>query len=295
MKLVLRFVGIVLAIVGCVVLLAGRSVATDPIGVIVLLVMGGLPLALGVFLIYKSIQTSKGKVSSPAPAPAPAPAPTPTPAPAPAPAPTPAPAPAPAPAPTPTPAPAPAPTPAPAPNSEPVPESVTVPETAPAAEASDDPVNSEPDEKKKYKRCAFKVAGISRRQRAIEGNLLTENYEYSQSKKELVDSGMLDIRIYKYDPAVMDASLVFEPDNPKDPNAIKVMVKDIQIGYVPAEKTSAVKKLLNSKQIHSVDCEFYGGPFKTISEDYDDERDKEVYTVEKGSQYIGAEITIEYE
>lgn len=275
MKLVLRIVGIVLAIVGCIVLLAGRSAATDPIGVIVLLVMGGLPLALGVFLIYKSIQTSKCKVSAPAPAPTPAPTP--------------------APAPTPTPAPAPAPTPAPVPNAEPVSESVTVPETAPAAEASDDPVNSEPDEKKKYKRCAFKVAGISRRQRAIEGNLLTENYEYSLSKKELVDSGMLDERIYKYDPTVMDASLVPEPDNPKDPNAIKVLVNDVHIGYVPAEKTDTVKELQSSKQVHSITCEFYGGPFKVISEDYDDENDKEIYTVEKESHYVGAEITVEYE
>lgn len=257
MKLVLRIVGIVLAIVGCIILIAGRSASTDLLGIIVLLVMGGLPLALGVFLIYKSIQTSKGKVSSPAPAPTP--------------------------------------TPAPVPNAEPVSESVTVPETAPEAEASDDPVNSEPDEKKKYKRCAFKVAGISRRQRAIEGNLLTENYEYSLSKKELVDSGMIDERIYRYDPTVMDADLVPEPDNPKDPNAIKVLVNDVQIGYVPAEKAGVVKELLSSKQVHSIDCEFYGGPFKIITADYDDESDKEIYTVEKESQYLGAEITIEYE
>ena len=255
MKLVLRIVGIVLAIAGCIILIAGRSAATDLLGIIVLLVMGGLPLALGVFLIYKSIQTSKGKVSSPAPTP----------------------------------------TPAPVPNAEPVSEFVTVPETAPAAEASDDPVNSEPDEKKKYKRCAFKVAGISRRQRAIEGNLLAENYEYSLSKKELVDSGMLDERIYKYDPTIMDASLVPEPDNPKDSNAIKVLVHDVHIGYVPTEKTGTVKELQSSKQVHSITCEFYGGPFKVISEDYDDENDKEIYTVEKESHYVGAEITIEYE
>ena len=256
MKLVLRIVGIVLAVVGCVVLLAGRSAATDPIGVIVLLVMGGLPLALGVFLIWKSMGTSNKK------------------------------------------------------------DGPLIPDDSDVHDAPDVPVaateepivtagsNVPPQpsvppmpkaDKPLYKKYTFKVAGISRRQRDITNELLSENYEYSQSKKELVDSGMLDIRIYKYDPAVMDASLVFEPDNPKDPNAIKVMVKDIQIGYVPAEKTSAVKKLLDSKQIHSVDCEFYGGPFKTISEDYDDERDKEVYTVEKGSQYIGAEIAIEYE
>lgn len=93
----------------------------------------------------------------------------------------------------------------------------------------------------------------------------------------------------------MDADLVPEPDNPKDPNAIKVLVNDVQIGYVPAEKTGVVKELLSSKKVQSVTSEFYGGPFKIITEDYDDEKDKEIYSIEKESHYIGAEITIEYE
>ena len=257
MKLVLRVIGVVLAVIGCIFLFAGRSVATDPIGIIVLLVMGGLPLALGVFLIYKSMKASSDKASSPAPAPTPANDPM--------------------------------------PNTEPVSESVTVSEAAPKTEVSDDSVNAEPDQKKKYKSYAFKVAGISRRQIDITDNILTESYEYSLSKRELADSGMLDERIYKYDPEVTDADLIPEPDNPKDPNAIKVSVYDIQIGYVPAEKAETVHKLLSSKQIHSITCEFYGGPFKVVSEDYDDENDKEIYTVEKESQYVGAEITIEYE
>ena len=255
MKLISRIVGIVLVAIGCLFLFAGRSAATDLIGIIVLLVMGGLPLALGVFLIYKSMKASNSKTSSPVPAPAKDPA----------------------------------------PSTEPVPESVTVPETTPKAEASDKPVYAEPGQKKMYKRCTFKVAGISRRQRAIEENLLTENYEYSLSKKELVESGMIDERIYRYDPTVMDAILVPEPKNPKDPNAIKVMVNDVQIGYVPADKTGVVKGLFETKHVHSITCEFYGGPFKMISEEYDDEKDKEIYTVSNESHYVGAEITIEYE
>lgn len=255
MKLVLRVIGVVLAVIGCFFLFAGRSAATDAIGIIVLLVMGGLPLALGVFLIYKSMNASTGKASSPDPVP----------------------------------------TKDPMPNAGPVSESITVPESAPETDASDNPVNTEPDQKKKYKCSVFKVAGISRRQRDITDNLLAESYEYGLSKQEVADSGLLDERIYRYDPTTMDADLIPEPDNPKDPNAIKVSVDGIQIGYVPAEKAETVHKLLSSKQIHSITCEFYGGPFKIVSEDYDDENDKEVYTVEKESQYVGAEITIEYE
>ena len=256
MKLVLRIVGIVLAIVGCIILIAGRSAATDLLGIIVLLVMGGLPLALGVFCLLKS-GSKKGSGSNVPEQPTIPPMPEPDP--------------------------------------------VKIPEPEPVKALEPDPVNEEPPapapepEKPKYKSYSFRVAGISKRQRAITANLLTESSDYEATKKELVEIGMTDERIYKYIPDVLDAELVPEPENPHDPNAVKVIVDDIHVGYVPAEKAEKVKKLLETKQIRDVSCEFYGGPYKIITEDYDLEKDKEVYTVERESQYIGAEVTIEYE
>lgn len=169
------------------------------------------------------------------------------------------------------------------------------PKAAPAPEVTSSPENTKPAEKSKYKRYSFKVAGISRRQKDIADNLLSESSDYESTKKELIELGMIDERIYKYTPDVLDAEIVPEPNNPHDPNAIKVLVDGIQIGYVPADKTDRVKKLLETKQLHDVTCEFYGGPYKIITGDYDLEKDKEVYTVKKESPYIGAEITIEYE
>lgn len=256
MKLILRIVGIVLAIVGFIILIAGRSAATDLLGIIVLLVMGGLPLALGVFCLLKS-GSKKGSGSNVPEQPTIPPMPEPDP--------------------------------------------VKIPEPEPVKALEPDPVNEEPPapapepEKPKYKSYSFRVAGISKRQRAITANLLTESSDYEATKKELVEIGMTDERIYKYIPDVLDAELVPEPENPHDPNAVKVIVDDIHVGYVPAEKAEKVKKLLETKQIRDVSCEFYGGPYKIITEDYDLEKDKEVYTVERESQYIGAEVTIEYE
>ena len=252
MKAVLKILGVILIGIGVIILLAGKSAATDALGLIILLLMGGIPAALGVLCLLKS--GSKKQSGSNVPE---------------------------------------------QPSIPPMPEPEPAKASEPTSAPEPDLINEEPPAPKPkqnpYKCYSFKVAGISRRQRAIEENLVTENYEYSLSKKELVESGMIDERIYKYDPTVMDADLVPEPDNPKDPNAIKVLVDDVQIGYVPAEKTDAVKKLLSSKQVQSVTCEFYGGPFKIITEDYDDEKDKEIYSIEKESHYIGAEITIEYE
>ena len=252
MVVILKILGLVLIGIGVIILLAGMSAASDALGLIILLLMGGLPAALGIFCLSKS-----KKKQDPAGANVPDQPTVPS---------------------------------MPVPESLPNIEPVQNPEPEPA---TDDPSAPEP-EKDSFKKYSFKVAGISRRQRAITDNLIPENYEYSLSKKELVDLGMIGERIYKYDPTVMDADLVPEPNNPKDPNAIKVLVNNVQIGYVPAEKTSVVKKLLSSKQVHSIACGFYGGPFKIITEDYDDENDKEVYNTEKESHYIGAEVILKY-
>ena len=115
------------------------------------------------------------------------------------------------------------------------------------------------------------------------------------TKKEIVDAYMTDESIYKYTFSIDDVQLEPEPDNPRDPNAIKVLVDGVQLGYVPADKTGKVKSLLEKEQIHAITSAFYGGPYKIIHEDFDPEREKEVYTIEKDSQYnIGAEVTIEY-
>ena len=42
----------------------------------------------------------------------------------------------------------------------------------------------------------------------------------------------------------LNVELVPEPDNPHDPNAIKVIMNGQHIGYVPKEKTADIKKIL---------------------------------------------------
>ncbi len=261
LKIIMLLAGIILSAIGLLFLNAGKSAATDPIGIFVLIMMGVLPLALGIFLIWKSLKPSANKSAAVPLSPAPEvdTAVTPTrslPA---------------------------------GPLPDVSPEAIQVPEDSSA------PEKAKPAEKPKYKSYSFRVAGISKRQRAITANLLTESSDYEATKKELVEIGMTDERIYKYIPDVLDAELVPEPENPHDPNAVKVIVDDIHVGYVPAEKAEKVKKLLETKQIRDVSCEFYGGPYKIITEDYDLEKNKEVYTVERESQYIGAEVTVEYE
>lgn len=139
---------------------------------------------------------------------------------------------------------------------------------------------------------SFKVAGISFRQKDLD-DVLLDNYEYDMSKSELIDLGMTDERIYKYIDVVGDVSLVPEPDNAHDPNAIKVCVNDVHVGYVPSEKAKRVKKILDTGD-PSLSCEVVGGPYKIIREDYDDDKGKDIYRLEKNNMNIGIEVTLHY-
>lgn len=145
----------------------------------------------------------------------------------------------------------------------------------------------------KYQYYGFKVAGISYREKDIIDQIMMENDDYNLSKRELVELGLTDERIYRYIGAPSDIELISEPDNPHDDNAIKVIADGLHIGYVPAEKTGKVKMILTTKEVITIACDMYGGQYKVITEDYNDSG-KEVYTVEKDKTNIGAEIAIKY-
>ena len=134
---------------------------------------------------------------------------------------------------------------------------------------------------------SFKVAGTSYRQNQIQG--ICKDYvnpEYQYSKKELLEECLEDTRIYKYDCIMYNVTLQPEPDNKYDPNAIKILVEGIHIGYVPKEKCASVKKILASGQIASITCIFCGGPYKILNSDDS--------SMEHDDLTIGAKIEIEY-
>lgn len=137
----------------------------------------------------------------------------------------------------------------------------------------------------------YQVAGISFREDAVL-SLAMENSEYDLSKKEIVEAGSEGERIWKYDFDPVRVSLIPEPDNRQDANAIKVIVDGEHIGYIKSDSCSHVKKLLEEGRIVRIKCEMGGGPYKIVQEDYDDDKDKTVYTVEKDSTNYFAKLII---
>lgn len=245
MKAVLKILGVILIGIGVIILIAGKSAASDALGLIILLLMGGIPAALGVLCLLKS-----KKKPDPAGVNVPD-----------------------------------QPTVPPMPASEPTPdvEQIQEPEPGPAVE---EPAAPEP-EKDPYKYYSFKVAGISFYEKDIINTLAIENDDYDMTKKEIVDAYMTDEDIYKYMVQIDEIELDPEPDNPHDPNAIKVIADGVHIGYVPAKSTKKIRQLLEKHP--EVMCNVYGGPSKIVFEESDGS-----YTMKKSDHNIGAEVILKY-
>lgn len=137
----------------------------------------------------------------------------------------------------------------------------------------------------------FKVAGTSYRQRELE-SLCEENIFFSCTKRELIDDGYVDERIYKYESNLSDVQIIPEPDNPYDPQALKVVIDNIHIGYIKKGSTGRVRNLLKNNP--KITAEIQGGPYKIIYSDYDDSNDKEIYTLEKDTVPLSAKLCFSY-
>ena len=154
-------------------------------------------------------------------------------------------------------------------------------------EAASEPVAETP--KKKIEN--HRVAGTSFRLDSIK-DLMFENPAYDFSKKELIDDGRTDERIYEF--AVYEDSAVLEPepDNPEDPKAIKVLTSGVHIGYIKAGSCAHIHKLLREERIEKATIEIKGGKYKILLEDYDDYTDKSSYSLERDSIPFSAVLTL---
>ena len=130
----------------------------------------------------------------------------------------------------------------------------------------------------------FAVAGVYYHQDEIIEGLMEENPEYELTKKEIKEDGLEDTFLYKYGIAFTSAELVPEPENPHDPNAIKVIADGVFVGHVPAKETKAVRKIMDEKKIIKTECQIYGGDYKVL--DYDSS------SIRKGSTNLKAVVSI---
>ena len=152
-------------------------------------------------------------------------------------------------------------------------------------------VTSEPEairEKPKPKQWqTHKVAGITYYMDNIWA-LADENVAYTWTKRDLIDEGLTDERIYQYIFNTGETELVPEPENPQDPKAIKVITGGQHIGYIKAGSCARIHKLLREDRIQGLICEIEGGKYKIVREDEEDEK----YYMEKDDAPFFARVEI---
>lgn len=135
-----------------------------------------------------------------------------------------------------------------------------------------------------------RIAGTSFRLDAIK-ELLDENPDYPLSKRELIDQGLINERIYKLEVYNNSAVLEPEPENPTDPKAIKVLTEGVHIGYIKAGSCAHIHKALREGRIESVEVEIKGGEYKILLEDFDEDGES-VYSLERATVPFSAVLSL---
>lgn len=140
--------------------------------------------------------------------------------------------------------------------------------------------SAQAQEKSQFTTKKYKVTGMEHYKDALNSFAVT-NPDFDLSKKELIADNLVDERIWKNEYYPQKVELIPEPENPVDPKAIKVIADGLQVGYIKSGSCAHLLKVIRENRIESIGCDMGGGPYKYIREEYDDEKDKEVYTLER--------------
>lgn len=115
----------------------------------------------------------------------------------------------------------------------------------------------------------------------------TPNPLYEYSRKELIESDIVDERIYEYSYKIGKITFEDEPTNEYDPNAIKILSGGIHIGYIKKGSTSRLRNIMK-KNVLSIEATAGGGNYKEVYENGDS------YSLEKGESKYWLRIVIKY-
>jgi len=120
------------------------------------------------------------------------------------------------------------------------------------------------------------------------------NAEYSLDKRALIKKYPDGVTVYEYNFPTYAATFEFEPTNEHDPNAIKVLIKGIHVGYVKKGSCSRVRNLISQNNIKSISAKIYGGKSKClyISGIYDDDEETKYFEFEKDNRDFKIVLTL---
>lgn len=137
-----------------------------------------------------------------------------------------------------------------------------------------------------------KVAGTSFRQDAFSELKKELNPDYNLSKSQLINAGLVDEFVYQYTFNPQSVELMPEPSNEHDPNAIKVVVDGVHIGYIKKGSCAHIRNLMANNGIKSIEAKIYGGKYKVVNSFNCGDDEKPDYELESGNDEYKAKIEI---
>lgn len=125
----------------------------------------------------------------------------------------------------------------------------------------------------KLKSQSTKAVGLSHHNYTMQINVVGEHYKKNDIASVMSGNRMYNLPdhefinkieprkyIYRFKYRETEAQLILEPNNPYDANAIKVVIDNIHVGYVPASYCVDLKRKL--PKIKSVRAKLHGGDYK---------------------------------
>ena len=115
------------------------------------------------------------------------------------------------------------------------------------------------------KSVTLKIEGFFHLKEADLMEILNSNPNFELSTKELVKKGYGGKRVYKfYSEYDYGISLIPEPGNKYDKDAVIVAMQGRKLGYIPKDNNVWIKKLLKKNSINTMKVTIKGGPIRKI-------------------------------
>lgn len=135
------------------------------------------------------------------------------------------------------------------------------------------------------------VAGINYHQKELQA-MGQKNPAYDLNKRELLKRWPKGVTVYEYtfDPQRVD--LIPEPENPKDPKAIKVLLDCVHVGYIKAGSCAHIHRLIRENRIESIEARILGGKYKAVFSYDASARRPEDFELEKGQTPLCVRLDI---
>lgn len=135
------------------------------------------------------------------------------------------------------------------------------------------------------------VAGTSFHQETLQA-MGRKNPDYMLDKRELLKRWPKGVTVHEYTFGPKKAELVPEPDNPKDPKAIKVLVDGVQVGYIKSGSCAHLHKLIRENRIQKIEPKIVGGKYKELYSYDANARKSEDFELNKGTTPFGVRLEI---